>query len=68
MLAIVFNKLTFTSDANFTVVTDFFINVMFAVVGCAGCISIYKDIQLEQWYNIFQHDNWQSDTWQQAAV
>ena len=33
-------------------------------LGYPGCVSVYKDLQLEQWYDVFQHDNWQPDTWQ----
>jgi len=38
------------------------------MTGDPGCVSIHQDIQLEQRHNVLQHDNWQSHTWQQAAL
>ena len=43
-------------------------NVICSVAGYPRCVSVHQDIQLEQWHNVFQHDDWQFDTWQQAAL
>jgi len=41
---------------------------MNAAAGHPCCVSVHQDIQLEQWNNVFQHDDRQSDPWQQAAL
>jgi len=39
-----------------------------AVAGHPCCVSVHQDIQLEQWNDVFQYDDWQSDPWQQIAL
>jgi len=44
------------------------VHLSVCVAGHPGIVSVHKDIQLEQRYNVLQHDDWQSDPWQQAAL